>query len=413
MQGAGAAALADAGDALAAVDFVDRVTITVHESAAPLEAEWRALAERAPVSVYQSFDWIQSWIETAVRAQGIRPAIVALRLGGRLAVILPLGVERVGPLRVARLLGGEHANVRMPLVKPGIDTALDDDAIDRLIGRIAQALRPSAGAIDLFDFDALPAEAGGRPTFLATHSTARTARCQVATIHLMPDFAALLAAHRGAKKTKKHRWQKNALAAVGGYQFRRAESEAEALALFDAFLCEKAIWFRKMGIADSFAAPGIKAFFRTLIERRWRTGEPVIDIDAIEFDGSVHAILGSGLANGRQSGYFLSIADDEWRRISPGELLIHDVVAAACARGTAVLDLGRGDERYKASWLDRPERHVRLILPVTPLGRLGLASLRVANGLERRVRSHPQLWRLVGAIRRRRGEAVEPQEERG
>ncbi|MBZ9938208.1 GNAT family N-acetyltransferase [Mesorhizobium sp. BR1-1-16] len=380
---------------------LDQLAISVHAQARDIEAEWRALFESAGSNVYQSFEWTDCWLTTAAPALGVRPAVVALRWEGQLVMLIPLGIERIGPLRVARYLGGEHANIRMPLAAADWRSPIDDAATDRLLARVAAAL----GGVDLFDFDALPADQPETTHFLASHRAARPARCNVGTLPLEADFAALLAAHRGAKKSKKHRWQKNALAPVGGYRLRRAQTGAEAAAMFDTFLGEKAAWFRRMGIADSFAEPGIAPFFRALIARRWAGDEnTVIDIDAIEFDGGLHAILGSGTAMGRQSGYFLAVADDEWRRISPGELLIHDVIAAACARGTRLIDLGRGEERYKASWLDRTETHVRLLRPVTLVGRIGALALRARDAAERRVRNDERLWRLVMRLRRSRAE---------
>ncbi|SHG49390.1 Acetyltransferase involved in cellulose biosynthesis, CelD/BcsL family [Kaistia soli DSM 19436] len=390
-----------------ALEF-NHLSISVHAEASEIEADWRALFEDAGTTVYQSFDWINCWLATAARALGIRPALVAMRFEGRLVMLMPLGVERIGPLRVARHLGGEHANIRMPLVATDWRLSAAEAATNRLLARVASAI----GGVDLFDFDALPVDQPGTPLFLAAHPAARPARINVGTLALKADFAALLAEHRGAKKSKKHRWQKNALASVGGYRLRRAESQADAEAMFDAFLAEKAAWFRRKGIADSFAEAGIAPFFRALIARRWAgDGNTVIDIDAIEFDGAFHAILGSGTASGRQSGYFLAVTDDEWRRISPGELLIHDVVAAACARGTACLDLGRGEERYKASWLDQPERHVRLLRPVTMAGRAATLVLLGRDAIERSVRNDQRLWRLATRLRRLRADAQAPADD--
>ncbi len=380
------------------VACIDRLSIDVHREIAPIEREWRALFASSGTTVYQSFDWIAAWIETVVPAQNIRPAIVTLREGPDLAMILPLGIERSGGVRIARHLGGEHANIRMPLTAARWQGAADGAATDRLLRRIAAAI----GGVDLFDFDALPAGADGTPRMLAQHKAARPARLHVGTLRLGPDFDRLFAGQRRARKAKKYRWQNNALAPIGGYTLRRAASQAEAEAMFATFRAEKSAWFRRMGIADSFAAPGIEAFFRALIARRFAGGDTtVIDIDAIEFGGAIHALLGSGLANGRQSGYFLAVTDDEWRRISPGELLIHDAVAGACARGTEVLDLGRGDERYKASWLDRTEAHVRLLRPVTLAGYAAAGALHIADTLARRIRHDERLWRLVKRLRRR------------
>lgn len=376
----------------------DPIGIDVVSDTNTVEAEWRAAERDWPVSVYQTFDWVDCWIETAALRQKIEPAIVILRSQERPIAILPLGVER-GPLRMARFLGGEHANIRMPLFDPAWSSVIDREAEAILLKRIAASMP----GIDGLDFDAMPTHWKGARVPFSDHAAARPAKTDVGTMALDRDFKAVLAAHRGAKKTKKHRWQVNALAPVGGYRLVRAGSEAEAKALLGQYLEQKAAWFRRQGIADSFAAPGVAAFFHALIERRWRSGVGTIELDAVEFDGAVHAILGSGTAQGRLSGYFLSVADDAWRRVSPGELLIYDVISASCERGVEAFDLGRGDERYKTSWLDQKEPHVRLLLPHSAKGSIGIRLIRAYDSIERRLRSDQRLWRIAKAIRRLRG----------
>ncbi|WEK49120.1 MAG: GNAT family N-acetyltransferase [Candidatus Kaistia colombiensis] len=382
--------------------------IAVHASARDIADDWKELERNLPVSVYQSFDWIDCWIEAATGPQRTRPAIVSVRHLGRLVAILPLGVERHGPLRVARFLGGEHANIRMGLFDPAVSASLDAATTQELLKRVAKAIRD----VDLFDFDALPVEWVGEPNPLATHLPTSPARCDVGTMRLDPDFAAVLKAHRGAKKAKKRRWQANTLEPVGGFRLRRAGSATEALAILDAYLAQKAAWFRSQGIADSFAEPGVADFFRTLVKRRWAGGDSaLIELDALELDGGIRAILGSGTQSGRLSGYFMSVSDDDWRRVSPGELMLYEVIAASCARGLTALDLGRGDERYKASWLDVNEPHVRAIIPVTPMGHAAAALLRLADRTERAIRDNPRLWKLAKTIRRWRGQNEKPAAE--
>lgn len=380
---------ADPGPALA---------VSVLRDPSAIELEWRALAERAGASVYQQFGWTAAWAATIAREQAIEPAILAIHVGTRLAAILPLGVERAGALRIARYPGGEHASIRMPLVEPDCLGALADPLA--LAKALQDALRSAPVPVDLLDLDALPLQWNGADVPLANHPAARPARLPIGRLDLASDLAATLGPERRGRKAKKHRAQVNALAPVGGYRFRRAESEAEALALFESFRTEKAAWFARMGIDDSFAGPGVPAFFHALIARRWRGREALLDLCAIEFDGAVRAIFGGGEAGGRLSGYFLSVGDDAWRRITPGELLLHDLVAHACAAGLSSLDLGRGDDRYKWSWLQSAEPQVRLVLPVTLRGRAGLAMIGLADRMERKIRSSERLFRVAKALRR-------------
>lgn len=384
---------------------VTDLDISVHASPRAIADDWRRLEGSLPVSVYQSFDWIDCWTEAATGPQRIRPAIVAIRHQGRPLAIMPLGIERIGPLRIGRFLGGEHANIRMGLFDPAFSATLNRTSTLALLSRVAKTI----GRIDLFDLDAQPREWAGAANPLAAHTEAAPARCDVGMMRLEPDFAAVLKAHRGAKKAKKRRWQTNTLEPVGGFQLRRAGSEAEALAILDSYFAQKAAWFRAQGIDDRFAEPGVAEFFRALVRRRWSGDSSfVMELDALEIDGGIRAILGSGTRSGRLSGYFMSVSDDDWRRVSPGELMLYEVIAASCRRGLTALDLGRGDERYKASWLDVVEPHVRAIVPVTPAGRAAATVLRLADRAERAVRDNPKLWRLAKTVRRWRGQAEKP-----
>ncbi len=379
-----------------------RLTVSVTPSARAIESDWRALERLSPLSVYQSFDWIDCWIDAATGPQRIRPAIVSLRHDDRVVAILPLGVERVGPVRIARFLGGEHANIRMGLLDPAFAAFLTPETTAEILRCVAEAL----GGVDLLDLDAQPVRWAGAVNPLAAHPEARPAKCDVGMMQLGPDFAAVLAAHRGAKKAKKRRWQANTLAPVGGSVLRRAASRDEALAILETYFEQKAAWFREQGITDSFAEPGVADFFRALVERRWDGGETsLIELDALEFDGGIRAILGSGTASGRLSGYFMSVSNDDWRRVSPGELMLYEVISASCARGLTSLDLGRGDERYKASWLEEIERHVRVIVPVTLAGHAVSGLMRATDRIESTIRDNPKLWQLAKKIRRWRGHA--------
>src|SRR5690606_30333110 len=184
--------------------------------------------------------WIDCWIAAATGPQKIRPAIVSVRYeDSALAAILPLGVERVGPLRVARFFGGEHANIRMGLFDPDFAAWLNPARAEALLGRVAKAI----GGVDLFDLDAQPVQWNGEVNPLAGLRMATQARCDVGMMKLAPDFATVLAAHRGAKKSKKRRWQANTLAPVGGSRLLRAGSEGEALAILETYLAQKAEWF--------------------------------------------------------------------------------------------------------------------------------------------------------------------------
>ncbi len=76
-------------------------------------------------------------------------------------------------------------------------------------------------------------------------------------------------------------------------------------------------------------------------------------------------------------------ADREIARCSPGELIVHEVVRSAIARGFATFDLGVGEARYKDECCEATEDLFDTFIAASPLGRLAA----FAYGLERRMKA--------------------------
>src|SRR3954452_16195276 len=73
---------------------------------AEIEHAWRDLELTARRTVFQSFDWLAKYQRHVGAPRGICPAIVTGRAAdGRLALILPLAIERRGFLRRLSWLG--------------------------------------------------------------------------------------------------------------------------------------------------------------------------------------------------------------------------------------------------------------------------------------------------------------------
>jgi CelD/BcsL family acetyltransferase involved in cellulose biosynthesis len=80
-------------------------SVEIKSDLAELEVEWRALEKLPQISVHQSFDWCNAW----ARHSGHQPLIIVGRstsgpTAGRISFILPMCVERCGPVRIARYM---------------------------------------------------------------------------------------------------------------------------------------------------------------------------------------------------------------------------------------------------------------------------------------------------------------------
>src|SRR5262245_52522432 len=68
-----------------------------------IEAEWRAFEATAEGTAFQNFGWLSKWQRHIGSVQQVKPAIVLGRdRGGELVFILPLAIEKRGPVRRLR-----------------------------------------------------------------------------------------------------------------------------------------------------------------------------------------------------------------------------------------------------------------------------------------------------------------------
>lgn len=375
---------------------VDALDIGICRDLGEAEPAWRLLEGVAPRSVYQRFDWIAPWQEHAGKAQGVTPTIVVGRYRNEPVFLLPLGRRWCSYGRVGNWLGGSHVNINLGLFRPDFRAVLDGAQVRRLFRRIV----PQLGGIDFLALGNQPKVWRGLENPL-WHLPNRLRAQPVHSLALDGDFEAVLARQHGARKRKKLRWQENALAPAGGYRFLRAGTPEEALKILDVFFHQKAIQFERSGIANVFAAPGVADFFRTIAARSAAAADPMIELYCLEIGGQIRATFAAGADGGRVHGFFSGMALDEYARVSPGELLLFNLVRESCRRGFAEIDLGVGQERYKSSWLPREETQFTTFVPVSGAGRLIVAGLLAGKAAQLAVRKRPRLYAIYRRTRAR------------
>src|SRR5438270_8658947 len=102
----------------AVVPFV-RVDVFTDPRAA-LDA-WTELEAIAPMTGYQTRRFLLPWLDTLGERRGFSAMIgVARDAAGAPVALLPLGLARRGPFRVALFLGVRQSNFNLPLVRPGV-----------------------------------------------------------------------------------------------------------------------------------------------------------------------------------------------------------------------------------------------------------------------------------------------------
>lgn len=346
--------------------------------------------------------WINSWI-----AETQPDFVVAtLKRAGQAVFSVALQINRTGPVRTARFMGGHHANGNFaPLARSGV-RSIDTEDLQMLMAAVRKA-RPD---IDLIAFERLATEIGGiaNPLLLLPHMQSPNLSLGV---DLDGGFDAMLGRVSGKRKRKKHRSQTRKFETAGGFRRREAHSVAEVDEFLTAFFAMKQVRFKKMGVPDVFAEPQVQRFFRAIFANSLSTPEPPFMLHALEVAGKIRAVTGSSRCHERMICEFGAIAEDDMSFASPGEFLFFDNIEEACKDGYEVYDFSVGDEPYKRLWCNLEIRQFDVLVPLSAKGRAAAAALRLGSRFKAFVKNNRFVWSLVKTFRKKTAAQAEPAED--
>ncbi|RWC28757.1 GNAT family N-acetyltransferase [Mesorhizobium sp.] len=351
----------------------------------------------------QSAAWILNWV-----AEGRPDLLIAtLSIEGRPVFSLALEVTARGPFRVARFMGGRHANGNFVAADPDWLARANIAAVRSMLAAIAKA-RPD---IDLVALERLLPDLDGVANPLAALDHFASPNLALA-VDLAGGFDALLSRASGKRKRKKHRSQIRKFEAAGSHRRIEARSPDEVNRLLDAFFEMKEFRFRKMGITNVFGDGQVRGFFRALFSQALAEDKPSFVLHGLEVAGKLRAVTGSSLSGKRLICEFGAIAEDDLGHTSPGDFLFFDNIHEACEAGFEVYDFSVGDEPYKRLWCDIETRHFEALIPLTLKGRVLALMLRQGARLKAFIKNSPMIWKLTKKLRRKAaGQTAAPAED--
>ncbi|GJE45223.1 GNAT family N-acetyltransferase [Methylobacterium soli] len=365
-----------------------------------VEALWRSI-EAGPACLgtpYQRFDWVASYRVAEVDPGALR-VIVLREADGRPRLLLPLTVTRERGVRVARVVGGYHANYHLPLFASREAAAIPGDDLRALLAEVGR----EAG-IDVYVLAHQPRTWEGAANPLSLGGMASPSDAYGMRLGLDPEETVRRAFSADARKKLRQK-EKRLVETVGPVAYRCAATQEESATFLAAFYLQKSARFASLGIRNPYAEAPIRRFLARAAGPGDGSGRPAMELHALvaRDSGRVLATFGAAVSEDRFSGMMTAFeADPEIARCSPGDLLLHHLVREQAARGRRGFDLGVGEARYKASICDETIELVTVTIPVTLRGRLQGLALEGLGRLKARIKRSPRLWALAQKARRLR-----------
>lgn len=365
------------------------LSVEVSEADASALRAYRDFCKSAIFTAPQNPVWVESWLAN-IQTEGM---VVTVRNGPRPVLMLALEIVSRGPIRLARFMGGSHANGNFAAFAP--DAGLPQDALCRVIAAIHEA-RPD---IDLVVLERMSPSHAGNDNPLRPLATGTSPNLALAA-DLSGGFEALLTRKNGAKKRKKYRHQLRLYEAEGGHELIYADTRDQAEGLLAEFFDMKAQRFAKKGIPNVFAEADIQAFFRDLFVNALKEPTPPFILNAIKAQGEIKAVDGLSMDAHCVICQFGTIREDS-NQYAPGFLLEYLSIERACAEGKTIFDFSVGDEAYKRSWSEIETWQFDCMRPLTLKGRAYMKVSALRGRAVRFIKSNDRAWRLAKAIRAR------------
>jgi CelD/BcsL family acetyltransferase involved in cellulose biosynthesis len=285
-----------------------------------LAAEWAALESATPEATgFQSFAWCRSWL--ALAGERARPSILCLRDEGRLALLLPLQIERRLGVAVARWIGE-------PLTQYGDALALPGEGRARWIAA-AQAEMARWRDVDLFAFARL--RAGG---VMADGSLAGEP--------LSAPYVDLR--NRKPRRHKSVERRLKRLEAYGPLLIDEAGSPAKRESLTRHAFALKRAWLGGKGAYSAGLSNPISEDFLAALAR-----EGFLRVNVLRVGGEISAI-DLGFVGGGAYRSLLGCYDERFAEGSPGQALTGRLIARCAEEGLGAYDMLLPADAYKRAW---------------------------------------------------------------
>jgi len=322
-----------------------------------IRADWIRLADAAE-HPFATWEWSSGWWRHL--GAGRTPHTVVCRgAEGQAVAILPLYLDRVGPLRVARFAG--DGDLRGPVCAP------EDRSV--AAAGLREAIQPGRGRASVLLAERLPSEGGWQALLggrrVATHPD------PVLPLKGVTWEELLKARSRNFRQQVRRRERR--LVEEHGLSFRLSTDPADLDRDMEALFRLHAM--RWAGETSGVFEGARREFQREFAAAAQRRGW--LRLWIAEIDGeAVAAWYGWRFANSEW--YYQAGRDPRFDRLSLGFVLLAHTVREACADGVDAYRFLYGGEAYKWRFASADLSSESLVLGRGPAGRLGALGLAAA-----------------------------------
>jgi CelD/BcsL family acetyltransferase involved in cellulose biosynthesis len=374
-----------------------RVEVAVFDDLQAVEQPWRAFEQQADCTAFQVFDWLAAWQRHIGAQGGFRPAVVLGKLaGGEPLFILPFAIGPCGPFRRLTWLGSDLCDYNAPMLATDFVRHVAPSQFPAVWLAVIEAIRSNPSLnFDFVDLRKMPERIGAqRNPFLDLAVTPNPSGAYRTTLDA--DWQTFYG-RRSSATRRRDRSKVRRLGEFGEVRFIEPKADCDVESSLHALFEQKARVLARRGIADLFARPGYRDFFRDVATNP--ALKQLVHVSRLDVGAEVgSASLGLTF---RQCYYHLltSYQEGELGRFGPGAAHLRELMRAAIERGFRMFDFTIGDEPYKREWCGDANTLHDHIAAVRLRGVPIVMSCNAFFRVKRLIKQTPMLWHAFGKVR--------------
>lgn len=344
-------------------------------------------AENLHCTPFQRVEWLRALYQHVAGAENKQPRLVVVRdvSSNKVVLALPLVVERIGGRSTAYAADLGVSDYNAPMLAKALSPPRAQEAWCAAEGAL--------GDVGMIRLERMPAEIGGVANPLAQHARSVPAVLGGNIVSVEGSVDDYVRA-RGKKYRKEvercnRLWQAKGTVRV----FGRARTQAEIDAAYGALQAQQEARSTKFAGDYALDRTAYRAFYAQLL----RDGQvsDFCQIFTLKNDGEIVGSVLGVLHEGSFTLLRVSTAAESWGYLSPGRLVILEVMRHFVAQGVRRFDLGIGSYPFKKA-LGAVEIPLTDLCLARSLGAVPRAALYRVKG---RLRQNERLRALVRRFR--------------
>jgi CelD/BcsL family acetyltransferase involved in cellulose biosynthesis len=327
------------------------------------------------MSVFQSREFLETWMATIGRDRAVRPALAVVSdADARPVLYLPFVIDTRLGVNLLRFMDAGVCDLNVPIMAR--DRRLTEPEFTAVWKKIMSLLPP----VDVIDLRKMPDHLNGlrNPMTYLPCASGDVYGHSVQLSHL-PEINARAPVTRMRKKLRR---QFQRLAELAPTRFVSNPAKDELSRVVDGLFDLKRMQYLRTRGRDFLEAPGIRRFYLAMAAPE-RLGR-ISDLSAL--------VCGEEIASahlgfiGRDRFYYVMPAYDiRYRALAPGYQLLDHLLSQCRDDGYEVFDLGEGEHRYKEKFMTHQVRLRTYQRAVTVVGMIYLQANRIRRRFDIRV----------------------------